>query len=756
MQITWKRNKKNVCVQISATLFAIAIITCGIFFAYAMTEVLSLFNILNSFSVSVSWIALAAVTGCIVLKKKIRIHRVHDSQKNTFLYGVLFVTITFVLIISLCTAPYNYDSMTYHLARVMNWKQNQSVGFYATNIPRQLFNGPLAEYLILQLELLIGFENVFNLVQTGAYIASIGTLYGIGRKIGISKKVCYFTCILFMTTPIIMVEATTTQNDLLACMWSLFGVYLLIDYLTANNLDLSKYWVLKTILLATVFAMCYLTKGTACISLVPFILVMGITRIIRKDKYAHLAGHLLVGGGTITIALLPSFCRNYQLYGSILGLGNYSNVMIDTLHPKYILINCLKNIATHITFNNFTWLNPFVEKGMVHLASALGIDINDPLITWMGTSFSMAPSYTCDAAKIPLTITLSLLSIVIFIWVYKDLNVFQRVVYITSLIAWLMTFSLLKWQPWITRLTICVMAYMCVAIGIVLNALIGKSKKPIPYALVIICIVLALPVTDSLLQTGKAIMYHDRWFYNRLANKVSYTQAADAIRDKGYESIGLKTGEDSYEYPLWRLLERSNVSAIKHVLLKDDTIQALEDTSFSPDCILVIDVPGYDAYSVLEWSGCPYGCVAGYGNVLLFEKNYQNDFLEYLPGDANAFIEGFADAEGDHIWMTDDKSILRLKCSDPSEKMSVRIMFSIFGDTQQLRIIANEQVIFDECIEDENQGYIDLEIPADAFEGDILNLTFEHPDAISPYETDGAPDMRRLSFNIFKVTLIYK
>lgn len=759
MLLTWKGRKKDISVQISATMFAIVSITCSIFYAYAMIEVLSLFHALTSFSVSVSWIILAVIIGFIVFKKQVRINRVHNLQKNGLLLGVLFITIIFIVIISLCTVPYNYDSMTYHLSRVMNWKQNQSVDYYATNIPRQLFNSPLAEYLILQLELLIGIENIFNLVQTSAYVISIGTLYGIGRKIGLEKKVCYFTCILFMMTPIVMVEATTTQNDLLACMWSLFGVYILIDYLTADRLDVSKYWVLKTILLATVFVMCYLTKGTACISLLPFVLVMGIVRIIKKDKFAHLAGHLLVGVGQIIIALLPSFFRNFQLYGSFLGLGNYSNTIIDTYSPKYILINNLKNVATHLAFNEITWLNPFIEEGVVNAASTVGIDVNDPLITWMGEPFLVAPSYSCDSAKIPLLIILSLLSIGVFIWARKHLNVIQRVFYITSLGTWIMTFSLIKWQPWITRLTICVMAFMCISIGIALNALMEKNKKmsKMPYALIIICVIFAVPVAHSLLQISRVTMHNDDWFYSRLGNRRSYTQTADVIKDKGYESIGLKTGVNSYEYPLWRLLERSNVSVIKHILLEDESVRALEDTSFTPDCILVIDVAEYDAYSTLEWSGYRYGCVASFDNVLLFEKDYQRNFEEYLPGDADAFVEGFAVAEGDHIWMIDDKSVLRLKCSDLSDKnISVRIRYSIFGDMQRLRIIAGEYIVFDGCIEHENQGYIDLDIPQDAFEGEMLNLTFEHPDAISPYETDGTLDMRRLSFDITKVNIIYK
>lgn len=757
MEIAWRNSHGEEHLRVSVTMFAVTTITFIIFYAYTITEILSIFNILTTLSVFVSWAILAVIISYIIFIKKIKLRSVHTHSKNALLSGIIITTVLFVGFVALLTVPYNYDSMTYHLSRVMNWKQNQSVNYYATNITRQIFNSPLAEYLILQFELLVGIENTFNLVQTGAYVISIGTLYGIGKKLGLEKKVCYFACILFMMTPIVMVEATTTQNDLAACMWSLFGTYLLIDYITASRITLSKCWILKTILLATIFVMCYLTKGTACITLLPLILIMGITRIIRKDKFTHLIGHLLVGAGQIIITLLPSFYRNIQLYGSFLGLGNYSNVMVDTFHPKYIFINALKNITTHLTFNNLTCLNPLIERGMLHMASTLGVDINDPLITWMGQPFSIVPSYACDTAKTPMLITLSLLSIAVFIWGHRQLDKVQKTFYITSLLTWSMTFSLLKWQPWITRLTICVMAYMCISVGIVLNAIIRKHPKMvcILHILVLICVICTLPVAHSLLKTSRATMHSYGWFYSRHSNMDSYTQATDAIKNKGYESVGLKTGEDTWEYPLWRMLEQSNVSTIKHVLLEDKAIKILEDTSYIPDCILVIDLPAYDIYSVLNWAGHNYGCVAIYDNILLFEKDYIRNSTEYLPEDSNVFVEGFSAAEGNHIWMIDDQSLIRLKCIDTSgSQILVRIKYYIYGDEQLLRITTGEQIIFEEYIKKENTGYIDLEIPADILKGDILNLTFDHPDAVSPYETNGTPDMRRLSFAIVKIYIV--
>ena len=46
--------------------------------------------------------------------------------------------------------------MVYHMGRVVDWWANNSVAFYPTNIQRQDYMGPLAEYIVLQFFVLCG------------------------------------------------------------------------------------------------------------------------------------------------------------------------------------------------------------------------------------------------------------------------------------------------------------------------------------------------------------------------------------------------------------------------------------------------------------------------------------------------------------------------------------------------------------------------------------------------------------------------
>jgi len=68
-------------------------------------------------------------------------------------------------LIALLAPPNTFDSMTYHMSRVAHWAHQGSVAPYPTHIVRQITAPPLAEFAILQLQLLSGGDRLANLVQ---------------------------------------------------------------------------------------------------------------------------------------------------------------------------------------------------------------------------------------------------------------------------------------------------------------------------------------------------------------------------------------------------------------------------------------------------------------------------------------------------------------------------------------------------------------------------------------------------------------
>ena len=128
-----------------------------------MTEILSLFGMLVFPVVLGVWIAFCVIaTGWLVyLVFKEKRNPVADFKDQVFrlkdlswLDKLILIVIAFILVITLIVAisapPNNYDSLTYHMARVAHWIQQGSVKYYPTAIERQNYAQPLTEYLIMQ------------------------------------------------------------------------------------------------------------------------------------------------------------------------------------------------------------------------------------------------------------------------------------------------------------------------------------------------------------------------------------------------------------------------------------------------------------------------------------------------------------------------------------------------------------------------------------------------------------------------------
>jgi len=138
---------------------------------------------------------------------------------------VIVIYATTLLLVGLFATPNNYDSMTYHLARIAHWQQDQSIAFYGTNIPRQNFMSPWAEWLMFQLILLQGDDQLVNLVQGFSYIGCMIAASLITELLGGTRRDAIFAAFFIATLPAATFEATSTQNDLVMSFWLLCCVY---------------------------------------------------------------------------------------------------------------------------------------------------------------------------------------------------------------------------------------------------------------------------------------------------------------------------------------------------------------------------------------------------------------------------------------------------------------------------------------------------------------------------------------------------
>lgn len=93
-----------------------------------------------------------------------------SSPCNTALAALAAAMILFLGAVALQSPTTQWDTLTYHMPRVMHWIQQQSLNHYPTNIRRQLDYAPGGEIQIATLLLLSGDDWAVNLPQWGALL----------------------------------------------------------------------------------------------------------------------------------------------------------------------------------------------------------------------------------------------------------------------------------------------------------------------------------------------------------------------------------------------------------------------------------------------------------------------------------------------------------------------------------------------------------------------------------------------------------
>jgi 4-amino-4-deoxy-L-arabinose transferase-like glycosyltransferase len=127
----------------------------------------------------------------------------------------------------LTVPPNNYDSMTYHLSRVGYWLQHESFYPWPTPNPRQTTFPMNAEIGAMWTILFVGTDRLAGFVQWSAGLVSMVAIMGLSRLLGANRAQAVFAALLWATLPEIVLQSTTTQNDLVVGAFFTCAVYLL-------------------------------------------------------------------------------------------------------------------------------------------------------------------------------------------------------------------------------------------------------------------------------------------------------------------------------------------------------------------------------------------------------------------------------------------------------------------------------------------------------------------------------------------------
>jgi len=538
------------------------------------------------------------------------------SGERAVLVAVMttFVVLTFV--IAVVAPPNNWDAMTYHMPRVCHWLANHSIRHYPAVHVSQLFQPPFPGYAVATVQGLSESDRWSNLVQWFAYVGGAAAASLVVQRVGGSVRAQLLAALAFLTVPMAVLQASTTQADLVTAYW----IVVLVGFASDEDSVANRLWLGATLGLGM------LTKLTVAFYALPFMAGVGV-RIARSE--ASLANRLrrtIATGVTIAAVALvlnfPHLHRTATTFGSPWGGTEVARNANEVVGPRSLISNVLRETVLHLPIPGYA--------GLVRLAHHLiGLDPDDPRTThlfdetytevsanWFRPLF---PSENSAGNPVHLVTAAALL--VATLARGRRLGRTSRAALAVGAMAgggWLLALAPLKWQPWSARFDLPFFALLAVPLGVGLDALPAIAGRALAAALVVgalpallmaafrplvdlaavaavpawvwlagvavawlvlrlwgvrlapPAVVVALMMALAMPLVARVVANTDRFksippasiltapedevlFRNVPELREPYTRAVRLVQDSGCTIVGLELRRDDWEYPLWRL-----------------------------------------------------------------------------------------------------------------------------------------------------------------------------------------------------------
>lgn len=472
------------------------------------------------------------------------------AKENKGLH-VLVPLLILIGLAALLFAPNNYDSLTYHMARVVHWIQNGSVGYYPTIIDRQNVMGPGAEYVILFFQVLTSSDRLAPLVQLISYIFLIITLCYLNRTLRIPQSWSPYIIILAASTPIAVMEASNTKNDLVASLMTLAIIIAGIRIIVGNfrRMNIADFG-----LLGVAVAAGYLVKPTSLVVAGPVLLLgFGIQGLRAITEWKNIRKTVL---GVCTIALLVAVIAGPDLYRKSMHQVSrhevyplFSEYTVDRLwNPVRVLVhNAPCPEATRKLLQTVGYQGEIITKDVFNLQEDM-----------IGNPYQASLFFLLSV----MTICTGLVTII-----YRSLLP-AFVLSLSPMAAWCVFGLVVKDQGWITRLEM-PLFFIIPFSFVFLGHLAGKKKWLLRSSRMLIGIMAFVSLTYGVLIACKIparpLIPHYFWGEKPGRIQTYYNNAPSLLTDHDFFMkqalarqcfrVGLVMGPDSAEYPLtWRAM----------------------------------------------------------------------------------------------------------------------------------------------------------------------------------------------------------
>ncbi|MGK5442550.1 hypothetical protein ACSNN7_12140 [Micromonospora sp. URMC 105] len=516
------------------------------------------------------------------------------SRGERLLAGTIGGVLLVELLVALLAEPNNFDSQTYHLPKVEHWVAQGSLDFWPTAIHRQVTIPPGAEYLLLHLRLLTGGDALHNLVQWAAALGCLVAATRVVAQLGGGRRAQLLTAFLLATTPMVVLQATSTQTDLVAAAWAGCAGTLALDGLR-RRADLGS-----LLALGAATGLTALTKTSGLLAVGPLLVLWGIAQLrlafrpasTELDPGSSSAGAGSAGerrgaagvartvAGSLLVLLVaaavvgPFLARVTVEFGHPLGPPRLrESIPMERHDPPSILVNALR--IGHTAFD--TPLGPLRAGTAAAISDgsrAIGVDPQDRAITF-GREVFPVPAWYPDEDRVafPLAGSLALLGAVFALArparISATAPVALRAYALAVVVAVGLHTATIKWQPWGNRLLLYALVAAVPLAGLWLDALFRRrlvpGRRSVAIGLVLSMLaasalagVLALSYGFPRRLVGAGSVFTTAEWDTRFLRRPQWAEefrwAAAAVRAGDARRIGLVQQNDNWEYPWWLLL----------------------------------------------------------------------------------------------------------------------------------------------------------------------------------------------------------
>ncbi len=291
-----------------------------------------------------------------------RLRALSSTPELLALASVVGVALGYAAAVIVGTAPNTWDSLSYHLARAALWSQENRIGHLANAYDERINANPPNSEIALTFLLEVGtHELLTGFVQFVAALAIAVGVFALARRLGLSRRQAAFGGLLVLTLPIVLLQASTTQNDLVAA-----------SFLVAASVFLLGESRRELVLVALATALAIGTKIPAAYG-VPILIAIALVPASRHR--VRRLGAVLVGTG----AGFYWYVVNIIVTGDPLGDLPSQDELVAILQPTTNLLSTYARVLDALDLSGAAGMDIVVYACVALLAAvvvALGSEGN--------------------------------------------------------------------------------------------------------------------------------------------------------------------------------------------------------------------------------------------------------------------------------------------------------------------------------------------------------------------------------------------